>query len=702
MEQLESFAEMLHNEINDDEPKNISIEDTSDNSSVSLKKSNTDTVDVKETNKIINNNMVEVVEQADTNSLNTPSTEPTTIGKDNKITETVNSIVEYSLERYSKAIDVDIEYLKFSMYMEETDNKKYVKIPYYNSEGKLLNIKYYSSNEISWEKDEIPNIYGQWMINQFSSDYILVVSSEKQCQKLWKNGICALGICTDQNLKDNEIFLFSKFNKIYIQDDLMEQCRDLPLEKLYKTNSSKLSLDNIQNVIDTFGPYTLNNISEKLSKETINIGPPKQEHVIAAEYLTHKFNLKYYNGKVHMYQNNVYVVATDELLQSMILKFVNINASKKFQKAVIDFIKSWLVSNVPVQVDTDYINCLNGLVYLPELKLIQHTPEIFTVNQVHINFLQEILPCPFAEKYVSDIMSGDENSILAFYQIIGTCLVSKTDNQQFFIFYGEGQNGKSIAAETIQNIVGSENTTHIELQQFEQQFGSHEIDQKLLNVVSDLPFTAIKDVSIFKGIVTGDEFKANVKNKDRITIRPYATHIYSTNKLPRVYDTTEGFYRRVHILLFKNHFEVGGNNFDKSKLSQQEVLDYIGNTGLRDYYILSNSDSFAYANKQESDLLLKDYRNINDTLSGFLNDEEYHTKIMINLIDNTNRIPTTSIWELYKRFCSDNKLKALGQRVFYKTLVEEHGFIKGVSNGSYYFELPLSEKSEESEVIDRK
>ena len=74
----------------------------------------------------------------------------------------------------------------------------------------------------------------------------------------------------------------------------------------------------------------------------------------------------------------------------------------------------------------------------------------------------------------------------------------------------------------------------------------------------------------------------------------------------------------------------------------------------------------------------------------------------MNLIDKTNRIPTTSIWDLYKRFCSVNKLKALGQRTFYKALVEERGFIKGVSNGTYYFELPISEKSEESEVKDRK
>lgn len=684
-----SISEMLHNEISKEE---VSI-------STATKKEVVENNSIEEVSSNINkpNNNLEDISH---NSTESSSSSKKEIKID--IKEATTSFVEFSLENYSKKFDISVDYLKNNLYMEDTDNKKSVKIPYYNDEGKLLNVKYYSPTEEHWENDDIPPLYGLWLINQFSSDYLIVVSTEVQCQKFWNKAINAIGLCNLKGPIEDNIFIFNKFNKIYVEDDLLEKCNYLDIEKLYKTDASKLSIDNIQSIIDNFSSYTMNNISEKCSKNTINIGPPKQDHVIAAEYLIHKFSLKFYNGKVYMYQNNVYVVATNDLLQSMILKFVNINASKKFQKAVVDFIRSWLVSNVPVEVDTDYINCLNGLVYLPELKLISHTSEIFTVNQVHINFLEDLIPCPFAEKYVSDIMSGDENSILAFYQIVGTCLVAKTDNQQFFIFFGEGKNGKSIAAETIQNIVGSENTTHIELQQFEQQFGSNEIDQKLLNVVSDLPFTAIKDVSIFKGIVTGDEFKANVKNKDRITVRPYATHIYSTNKIPQVYDTTEGFYRRVHILQFKNHFEVGDKNFDKSKLFTQEVLDYIANKGLKSYYILSNSGSFTYANKQESDLLLKDYRNINDTISGFLNDEEYHSKIILNLIDKTNRIPTTSIWDLYKRFCSVNKLKALGQRTFYKALVEERGFIKGVSNGTYYFELPISEKSEESEVKDRK
>lgn len=688
MAKKESISEMLHKEISKGEVS-----------------APTSTKKVVKNNSIeeVNSNNTEPNDSIEKTSLNSPESKSNSETKATiNIKEATTSFVEYSLENYSQKFDISVDYLKNNLYMEDTDDKKSVKIPYYNDEGKLLNVKYYSPTEEHWENDDIPPLYGLWLINQFSSDYLIVVSTEQQCQKLWNNGICAIGICNLERPIDDNIFIFNKFNKIYVEDDLINKCNYLDIEKLYKTDASKLSIDNIQSIIDTFGPYTLNNISEKCSKNTINIGPPKQEHVIAAEYLIHKFSLRFYNGKVHMYQNHVYVVATDELLQSMILKFVNINASRKFQKAVIDFIRSWLVSNVPVEVDTNYINCLNGLVYLPELKLIPHTPDIFTVNKVHINFLEEIIPCQFAEKYVYDIMCGDKNSILAFYQIVGTCMVSKTDNQYFFIFLGEGKNGKSVAAETIQKVIGSENTTHIELQQFEQQFGSHEIDQKLLNVVSDLPFTAIKDVSIFKGIVTGDEFKANVKNKDRITIRPYATHIYSTNKLPQVYDTTEGFYRRVHILHFKNHFEVGDKNFDKSKLSAQEVLDYIGNTGLKEYNILANSGSFTYANKQESDSLLKDYRNTNDTISGFLNDEEYHSKIILNLIDKTNRIPTTSIWDLYKRFCSVNKLKALGQRTFYKALVEERGFIKGVSNGTYYFELPISEKSEESEVKDRK
>ena len=89
--------------------------------------------------------------------------------------------------------------------------------------------------------------------------------------------------------------------------------------------------------------------------------------------------------------------------------------------------------------------------------------------------------------------------------------------------------------------------------------GTHEINQKLLNLVPELPATKIKDVSTFKGIVTGDEISAEIKYKSRQTIVPYAKHVFTTNCLPQVNDPTNGFYRRLNIVMFDNEVEVNIN-----------------------------------------------------------------------------------------------------------------------------------------------
>lgn len=221
--------------------------------------------------------------------------------------------------------------------------------------------------------------------------------------------------------------------------------------------------------------------------------------------------------------------------------------------------------------------------------------------------------------------------------------------------------------------------------------GTHEINQKLLNIVPELPATKIKDVSTFKGIVTGDEISADIKYKSRQTIVPYAKHIFTTNCLPQVNDPTNGFYRRLNIVMFDNEFEVS-NNFDINILLQQENLDYLGNIGFQAFLKMLESGKLEFANNVESLELLENYKRINNTILGFLKDEE-----SIELFGTD--IKTTEMWRKYKSFCGDNRLEPLPKLQFYEHLVKQFGFVKKLNTGTYYFyrQAPLDD-SEFSEV----
>ena len=121
-------------------------------------------------------------------------------------------------------------------------------------------------------------------------------------------------------------------------------------------------------------------------------------------------------------------------------------------------------------------------------------------------------------------------------------------------------------------------------------------------------------------------------------------------------------------------------------------LDYLGNIGFQAFLKMLESGKLEFANNVESLELLENYKRINNTILGFLKDEE-----SIELFGTD--IKTTEMWRKYKSFCGDNRLEPLPKLQFYEQLVKQFGFVKKLNTGTYYFyrQAPLDD-SEFSEV----
>ena len=109
------------------------------------------------------------------------------------------------------------------------------------------------------------------------------------------------------------------------------------------------------------------------------------------------------------------------------------------------------------------------------------------------------------------------------------------------------------------------------------------------------------------------------KYKDRYTIKPYAKNIFTANELPRVDDTTEGFYRRLNILLFEAKFsDEAKKKFNKDNLLTKEARDYLASISVKAYLELLESESRDFANEEESNSVLDTYRKENNSVLSFL------------------------------------------------------------------------------------
>ena len=106
-----------------------------------------------------------------------------------------------------------------------------------------------------------------------------------------------------------------------------------------------------------------------------------------------------------------------------------------------------------------YLSLANGLVNVDRLladktvEIENHTPNYFTTMALPYAY-DPTATCPQWEKFLAQVLSGDEQVIGLFEEWWGYCLVKDTSQHKFLLLSGEGANGKSVIADVLTGIVG--------------------------------------------------------------------------------------------------------------------------------------------------------------------------------------------------------------------------------------------------------
>lgn len=457
--------------------------------------------------------------------------------------------------------------------------------------------------------------------------------------------------------------------------------------------ADKLVETPIQNDKTDLRPELENNTLSVTDAEPI-IEEKESLHVKFGNNLIDALHLKSFNDTLVGYDGTKYSIVTDKFLKSCIIKSYK-KATPSLCNSTIYYIRGVLYNeDAKLQLNTDYINFKNGLLDLKNNKFMPHTPEIFTINQVNVNYIEDLKEDnKEVNNYLDDISNHKPEREDALLQIIGYSMTTRNNIQKFIIFYGPtASNGKSTLVDIISTIIGNENISHKDLKTFEQRFGANGIQFKQLNIVAEMSQKRIKDTSVFKSTISGDTFESDVKFQDSTNITTYIKHIFTANELPPVDDKTDGFYRKVNLLLFDNKFDVKTSSFNVGEFKTQENLDYLANLAIRKYLKMINSGSLEFANQEESDKLLSAYKKENDSVVAFLT-----SSTAVDTIYG-NSIRREFVFKMYREFCSLNELKPIGKHSFYRELREKYGFIeKPMFNHTeihFYREIPIEKNDD--------
>lgn len=418
-----------------------------------------------------------------------------------------------------------------------------------------------------------------------------------------------------------------------------------------------------------------------ISKEDFyNLPNEKMDHLEIAETLLKENHIILCNEDIYIYNNGVYTNSLQIVKQK--INEIYRKANKRLRDEVIEYLKIEL-ENKSIDINKNYINFKNGLYSIKDKKLIPHSANIFTINQLPINYNKSVKINADIEKFLNTITCNKLFRKETILQIIGYSMTASVDFQKAFIFYGEtAANGKSTLLEVINRLIGIDNICHVSIHNMQGKFYTNELQNSLLNSVAELSSLTVQNTEVLKEVITGDRISTEKKNKDRKKTKVYAKNIFTTNVLPKILNAGNDFYRRFNILLFEAQFtEEEKANFNIENLLTTEALEYLAVIAVEAYLRLLKENKFA--NEQESNMLLGVYELENNSVLEFLND----TDIMLEITDNGKScIYKPLLFTEYQKWCTKYKKDAVGRNTFYKQVEKSKLFKTHTSGHNVHFE----------------
>jgi len=331
------------------------------------------------------------------------------------------------------------------------------------------------------------------------------------------------------------------------------------------------------------------------------------------------------------------------------------------------------------QESPELIPVQNGILNLKTRELIDFNPDYIFFSKINAIY-DPNATCPNIDKFLKEVLKSPEDRKI-FYEMVGSSLYKEYYLQTAFMLLGDGENGKGISLGIIQDFLGSNNYSSLQLNNISGDgFRLYELFGKLANIAGDLSNTDLKETGSFKSVTSGTDFlSADRKFKNSVSFINYATMIFACNELPRVYDNSRGFWRRWKILeypytfLKPNEYKLRRNEENvkvaenpsnlKEKLSSQNEMSGLLNLSLDGLQRLFNNKQ--YSSTESTDQVKDLWVRKSDSFQAFCMDcieENYEEVVEKKVLRRT-----------FNAYCKKHKIKGCSDRNIKYVLQELYG-----------------------------
>lgn len=209
--------------------------------------------------------------------------------------------------------------------------------------------------------------------------------------------------------------------------------------------------------------------------------------------------------------------------------------------------------------DIFLLNTRSGVVNLKNGQLMEHNKEFMMTKSTNCEVDLVNKPAKFL-KFLKDFTCGNDELADYHKRIFGYSLTGSIEEQEYYIFKGEGNDGKSVYCDVIQKCLG-DYAISVQIETFLQQrykSGSQASPDKArmkgarVVITSEPDANATIDEGFIKQITGGDRLTARFLNKELFEFRPQCKIFIQCNNLLKINGTTRGDWRRPKIIEFNN------------------------------------------------------------------------------------------------------------------------------------------------------
>lgn len=334
-----------------------------------------------------------------------------------------------------------------------------------------------------------------------------------------------------------------------LTDKEIEKCIRIVNENLFETAIPKEEL--------------FKTVLRDLKKKEIPVESKENPFNKIAEDISDKYDIIYTNRTFYKFEGTYHKPMDECALEKLIHEEISRNLSHSSRQEIIEFLKvKCFVENKDINTLWYKIPCKNGILNLVTGELGK--PNSTEVNTMCIpwTYNEDPPPSPRIMEFMKQITKGDLQKIQFLYEIAGYCMLRRNLFEKFFVFRGEGGTGKSTYTNILVNLIGRQNVSNISLTDFDKDYHLATTENKLLNVDDDVvDGKSLQYTGRFKSFVSGELISARQIYKDVVTFAPFATLVFSCNRLPQIMDKTSGMYRRMVLVEINNKIDNPDPNF---------------------------------------------------------------------------------------------------------------------------------------------